>query len=108
MPAYIPGITNRAIRGLQIRTRGITNKGGMKGFQIRTKRLQIGAKKFKLGERLQIWARTITNRGRDYKSLQNTMLCVEGFLSYISLILLVFTIPNNFYLLLLLLSSFFF
>ena len=71
MPAYIPGITNRAIRGLQIRTRGITNKGGMKGFQIRTKRLQIGAKKIQTG-------REITNLGtNDYKQGQGLQISAE-------------------------------
>ena len=67
------GLQNRAIRRLQIETGfRITNRAKrdykqeqLQGFQVWPKRLQIGAE-------ITIEARRITNRGRDYKSVQNT------------------------------------
>ena len=45
MPAYIPGITNRTIRGLQIGARGITNKGGDEGISNKNKKITNWGKK---------------------------------------------------------------
>ena len=61
----IYGITNRGkFQGLQIRARGIINRGSLRDFKS-------GQRDFKSGQRLQIRARRISNRGRNYKLVQN-------------------------------------
>ena len=78
------GITNRGrFQGLQIGARGITNRRCFKGFQIGLKRLQIGAQRFQIGQRLQIGAIETTNRGRDYKSVQNMLYSYHYFVNEI-------------------------
>ena len=72
MLAYILGITKRGnkgitkrdkISGLQIGAWGITNRGNNE-FKSRQRDI-------KSGQRLQIGAREILIRGRDYKSVRN-------------------------------------
>ena len=82
----ISGLQNGTIRGLQI-------EAGFRDYKSRQEGLQIGAalrisnrgkkftnlgrdfksgqRNFESGQRLQIGARGISNRGRDYKSVQN-------------------------------------
>ena len=69
MLAYILGITKRGnkgitnrgrFQGLQIGARGITNRGSLRDFKS-------GQKNYKSGQRLQIEAREIINRGWDFK-----------------------------------------
>ena len=100
MLVYILGITKRVNKGITNRGQvsGTTKRGKrdykqgqLKGFQIGTKRLQIGAgisnrdkkisnqgRDYKLGqERLQTRAE-ISNRGRDYKSVQKAMVYLKS------------------------------
>ena len=56
------GITNRAALGISNRGKKITNRG---------RDFKSGQRDFKSGQRLQIGARGISVRGRDYKSVQN-------------------------------------
>ena len=82
MPAYILGITKRGIKGITNRGRfqGLHigaqrdyKKGELKGFQIGAEISKSGQRDYKLGkERLQTGA-GISNRGRDYKSVQNNL-----------------------------------
>ena len=80
------GLQNGAIRGLQIRAVFRDYKSGQEGLQIggdleisnwgkkitnRGRKFKLGQKDFKSGQRLQIRARGISNRGRDYKLVQN-------------------------------------
>ena len=75
------GITNRGrFLGLQIGVRGITNRGSFRDFKSRQRDyksgqgFQIGAKRFQIwAKRLQIGA-GISNRGMDYKSVQNSIM----------------------------------
>ena len=86
MLAYILGITKRGNKGitnlsrfygLQIRARGITNRGSLRDFKSEQKdyksgrSFKLGQRDLKSGQRLQIGAREITNRGRDCKLVQN-------------------------------------
>ena len=75
------GLQNGAIRGLQTETgfrdlqigaRGIINRGRFRDFKSEQKDYKSGERNFKSGQRLQIGVIGISNRGRDYKSVQNT------------------------------------
>ena len=76
------GLQNGAIRGLQIGAGFRDYKSGQEGLQIgvvlgilnwgkkitnRDRDFKLEQRDFKLGQRLQIGARRISNRGRDYK-----------------------------------------
>ena len=53
--------------GLQNGARGIIKRGSFRDFKS-------GQRDFKLGQRLQVEARRIANRGRNCKSVQNTIV----------------------------------
>ena len=61
--------------GLQIGAAlGISNRGKM--ITGRGRDFKLGRRDFKLGQRLQIGAREISNRRRDYKSVQNSWTAI--------------------------------
>ena len=61
--------------GLQIGAAlGISNRGKM--ITGRGRDFKLGRRDFKLGQRLQIGARGISNRRRDYKSVQNSWTAI--------------------------------
>ena len=82
MLAYILGITKRGNKritnrrrfyGLQIGARGFTNRGSLRDFKLGQPDFKSG-RDYKSGqERLQTRA-GISNRGRDYKSVQSTTM----------------------------------
>ena len=68
------GLQKGAIRGLQIGAGFRDFKSWQEGLQIGSFRnFKSGQIDFNLGQRLQIGARGISNRGRDYKSVQNNV-----------------------------------
>ena len=69
MLACILGITKRGNKWTAIGARGITNRGSLRDFKSAQKDYK---RDFRSGQRLQIGEREITNRGRDYKSVQNS------------------------------------
>ena len=92
MLAYILGITKRGNKGitnlsrfygLQIRARGITNRGSLRDFKSEQKdyksgrSFKLGQRDLKSGQRLQIGAREITNRSRDFNSGQGLQIGAE-------------------------------
>ena len=89
MLAYNLGITKRGtkgivnwgrFKGLQIGTREITNRGSLRVFKSGQKDyksspgFQIAAKRFQIRAREITDRAGISNRGRDYKSVQNRWL----------------------------------
>ena len=58
---------------------------------MKLKGYQIGAKRLEIGEGVSNRGKKISNRDRDYKSVKSTMLCVEGFLNYLSLRIIFFS-----------------
>ena len=65
------GITNRGrFQGLQIGSALVISNWGKK-ITNRGWDLILGQRDFKSGQRLQVGARRISNRARDYKSVQN-------------------------------------
>ena len=93
------GITNRGrFSGLQIREWGITNRGSFWDFKSGKKNYKSGQRDFKTEYRLQTGVRSISNWGRDYKSVKNkcdvtwflflflfySFLCTMQFLFYSS------------------------
>ena len=93
------GITNRGrFSGLQIREWGITNRGSFWDFKSGKKNYKSGQRDFKTEYRLQTGVRSISNWGRDYKSVKNkcdvtwflflflfySLLCTMQFLFYSS------------------------
>ena len=46
--------------------------------------LQIGAKRLQIGAAFEVtnWGKKITNRGRDYKSVQNNFYSISGIVLY--------------------------
>ena len=71
------GLQNGAMRGLQIRAVFRDYKSGQEGLQIggRFRDFKLGLKDYKSGQEIQIGAKRdfkgISNRGRDYKLVQN-------------------------------------
>ena len=64
MLAYILGLQNGAIRGVQI-------GAGFRYYKLGQKGLQIGAKRFQIGAEITYWGK------RDYKFGQGLQTCAE-------------------------------
>ena len=89
-------LQNGTMRRLQIRARGITNRGSFRDFKSGQRDyksrqgFQIGAKRF------QIRARGISNRGRDYKSVQSKSLKISNCLFILHKSILMSNVSNSF------------